>query len=56
MLRRELYVNPLVEAQSHDVAPTRNEKVVSPTSTGGPTGSAWRGGSTRPADNVRICR
>jgi hypothetical protein len=25
-VRRELYVNPLVEAQSHDVVPTRNEK------------------------------
>jgi hypothetical protein len=28
VVRRELYVNPLVEAQSHDVVLTRNEKDV----------------------------
>ena len=46
----------LVESRCDAVVLPRNEKVVGPTSTGGPTGSAWRGGSTRPADNVRICR
>ena len=38
----------LVESGCDGVVLRRNEKVVSPTSTGCPTGGAWRGGRTRP--------
>jgi hypothetical protein len=45
VVRRELYSNPLVEAQSHDVVPTRNEKVVGSIPTSGCT-QTTRSGTT----------
>jgi hypothetical protein len=37
VLQPEQYANPLVEAQSHAVGPTRNEKAVGSIPTGGST-------------------
>ena len=48
MVREELYVKLLVEAQSHAVGPSRNEKVVSPTFRRWPNPKRAGGGSTRP--------
>jgi hypothetical protein len=42
VVRRELYVNPLVEAQSHHVVPTRNGKVIGSIPTGGFTSDRRR--------------